>query len=72
MINWLYSAKRLLMAHSDAMKGLDTEIVLKIYEYLFDDFRSWIDGERVNGFGATLHVFLQIGSSSCVFLGSDK
>jgi hypothetical protein len=59
-IDWLWSAKRLLSSHDIAAQSLEHDVVAQIYRYLFDDLQSWIEGRRVNGFGATLNLLFYL------------
>jgi hypothetical protein len=59
-IDWLWSAKRLLSAREDAGRSLNHDQTIQIYRYLFFDLQSWIEGERVNGFGATLNLLFYL------------
>ena len=49
-----------MSAREAAASSLDHELVVKIYRLLFDDLRSWIDGQRVNGFAATLQLLFDL------------
>jgi len=60
IIPWLYSAKRLLSGRENAPSALDHDQTIQFYRFLFDDLASWIEGERVNGFAATVNLFFYL------------
>ena len=59
-IGWLWAARRILSGHEAAAASLDREQVVQLYRFLFDDLRSWLEGEGVSGFVATLWLLLYL------------